>query len=123
VMSIKKKVEVALNKELRRLQQIFQIGVELKILYRPGELRINQSGKPLSGEISGNFILIYEQDQMRAISTLYHEFVEYMILPLIQDYLDIINGLNCQVTLLLVKRKEEVVERFMKSLRHCQTTQ
>ena len=116
-MTIKKNpVELALNKELRRLQQIFQTGTELKVLYRPGEVRINQSGNPLSGEISGNFILIYEKDRERAISTLNHEFVEYMIMPLIQDYLDIINGLNQQVTSLLIKRKEVVVERFMKSI-------
>jgi hypothetical protein len=111
-----KGVERALNKELRRLQHIFQTGTELKILYRPGEIRINQMGKDLSGEVNGSFIIIYELDRKRAISTLYHEFVEYMIMPLIKDYLDIINGLNLQITSLLVKRKEEVVERFIKSL-------
>jgi hypothetical protein len=111
-----KDVERALNKELRRLQHIFQTGTELKILYRPGETRINQMGKHLSGEVSGDFILIYEENKEKAISILYHEFVEFLIMPLIKDYLDIINGLNLQITSLLVKRKEEVVERFIKSL-------
>ena len=117
-MITKKSVEIALNKELRRLQGIFRIGTELKVLHKPGETRINKNGKPLSGEISGDFILIYEENKEKAISTLYHEFIEYLIMPLIQDYINIINSQNQSITELLVKRKEEVVERFMKSLRN-----
>jgi hypothetical protein len=119
VIRIKKnKVEIALNKELHRLQQMFRTGTELKVLYKPDDIRINQNSKALSGEISGFFIIIYEHDIEKAIATINHEFVEYIIMPLIQDYINIINNQNRLITELLVKRKEEVVEWLANSLRN-----
>ena len=37
-------------------------------------------------------------------------------MPLIQDYVDIIKSLNRMITELLVKRKEEVVDRLIGQL-------
>ena len=110
------RVKVALKNELGRLQQIFQTGAELKVLYHPDEIRRNRSGKSLSGEINGDFIIIYEKDQEKAISTLYYLYVEYLIKPFVQDYVDIINDLNQRLTSLLIRRKVEIVERLMKPL-------
>ena len=105
-----------LKDELKLLQNKFNAGHELTLKYLPNEIRYSQNGNPLSGEVNGNIILIYDDIEARAIATLHHEFIEYMLSPLIKDYIDIINHQNKLLTQLLCKRKEDVVERLTKSL-------
>lgn len=112
----KSNIEKKLNEELIFLQNKFNKGHELVLKYLPGEIRYSQNDKPLSGEVNGNLILIYDDKEDRAISTLQHEFIEYLLTPLIKDYLNIINNQNKLLTQLLCKRKEDVVERLTKSL-------
>lgn len=105
-----------LKEELKLLQNKFNVGHELILKYLPNEIRYSQNGKLLSGEVNGNLILIYEEMEVKAIATLRHEFIEYILSPLIKDYLDIINNQNTLLTQLLCKRKEDVVEKLIKSL-------
>lgn len=109
-------IEKKLKEELKFLQNKFHKGYELTLKYLPWEIRYSQNDKPLSGEVNGNIILIYDDKEEIAISTLHHEYIEYLLNPLIKDYLDIINHQNKLLTQLLCKRKEDVVERLTKSL-------
>jgi hypothetical protein len=113
---VRNRVEETLKKELKKLQKMFDACHELTLKYLPGEIRYSQNGKPLSGEVSGNVILIYEDKEDKALSTLYHEFVEYLITPLIGRYLDVINYQNKIISKFLSDKKEEIVERFAKTL-------
>jgi hypothetical protein len=112
----KKCIEKRLEEELKILQNKFDAGHELVLKYLPNDIRYSQNGKLLSGEVNGNIILIYDNKEDLAISTLHHEFIEYLLSPMIKDYLDIINTQNKLLTQLLIKRKEDVVERLIKSL-------
>lgn len=112
-----RKVDEKLKEELKILQNKFNNGHQLTVKHLPGEIRYSQNNKPLSGEVNGHLILIYDDDEARAIETLYHEFIEFILSPLINDYLDIINIQNKLLTQLLRKRKEDVVEQLTKSMK------
>jgi hypothetical protein len=110
-------IEHAIKKELVRLQNIFKVGYELTVKYTPNGVRYSQHGKLLLNEVNSNVILIYEDSKEKAIATLYHEFMEWMISPLIKSYLDVINGQNkIIITQLLCNKKEDVVDKLIKSL-------
>ncbi|MCK5562414.1 MAG: hypothetical protein KAJ51_17570, partial [Thermoplasmata archaeon] len=65
-----RRVDEKLKEELKVLQNKFNAGHELTVKHLPGEIRYSQNGNALSGEINGYLILIYEDKEARAISTL-----------------------------------------------------
>jgi len=105
------KVITKLENELKRLKDIFQRGYELSIKHRPDEVRVNDRGRVLSGEVQGTMIIIYESKLNKARATLFHEFVEAEIItPMRMDYLRVIHNQNRTIQELLNSRKEDVVE-------------
>ena len=100
-----------LERELKRLKDVFQRGHNLTVKHLPDKVRVNDRGRVLSGEVQGNLIIIYESELYKAISTLYHEVVEYcFIIPLVKDYTRVINHQEQVIRELLISRKENTVE-------------
>jgi len=69
-----------LVEELERLKTHLNIGHELTLKYLP-----NKNVK-LSGEVKGECLYIYEEDEKCALTTLRHEFVDYVICKVIEPY-------------------------------------
>jgi len=95
-----------LEVELSRLKNKFQMGQELKLEWTP-----NSGSK--SGEVTGTTVRIYESDQNKALDTLRHEFIEYLLTQdLIAPYKRLINRLISLFEEEMYDRKEKLVEKL-----------
>jgi hypothetical protein len=106
-------IEERLKHELERLKRDTGLGFELDVVWMP------QDNK-LSGEVKGKKIYVYEEDEEKAVETLYHEFFDYVISRAIEPYRSILNSLIGCLNEMCYRRKEEVVEslrRFAKKER------
>lgn len=109
-------VKKRLQNELDQLKSKFNISHELTLQYLPGQHRIGQNGATISGEVQGHMILVYDEDPNEAVKTLYHEFLEYLISPIVKQHMDVINHQNKIISQLLYSKREEVVERLWKGI-------
>ncbi len=76
---------------------------------------------PLSGEVKGNVIYIYESDEEQALDVLEHEFVDYLVTLGIDPLKLMINSLIKLVNRIAYLNKEKSVEALralMKERRH-----
>ena len=108
-----------LNDELKKFQNVFCMGYELEVSHLPcppNEFRTSKEGKPLSGEVIGNMIFVYESDKQKALKTLCHEFFEKLISTHCEKYIRIINSQNQIISSLLYDDKENLIEILMKPL-------
>ena len=96
--------EDKLRIELQSLKEKLDLGHELSVKWVP-----NVHGK-LSGEVKGACILIYEVDEEKALETLKHEFLDYIISKIIEPYQRIANKLIELTNEEAYKRKERLVE-------------
>jgi hypothetical protein len=95
-----------LETELVHLKQRFQMGHELKLEWSPND-------GPRSGEVIGTTIRIYDADQEKALDTLRHEFIEYLLTrDLVAPYKRLINKLISLFEEEMYDRKEKLVERL-----------
>ena len=95
-----------LKHELACLKQKFQMGQELKLQWIP-------NNGPRSGEVNGATIWIYEAEQAKALATLRHEFIEYLLTrDLVAPYKRLINKLISLFEEEMYDRKEKLVERL-----------
>ena len=95
-----------LRRELARLKSKFKLGQELKLEWTPNI-------GPKSGEVNGTTIRIYEADLKKALDTLRHEFVEYLLTKdLVAPYKRLINKLISLFEEEMYDRKEKLVERL-----------
>lgn len=93
-----------LKHELACLKSKFKLGSELKLEWTP-----NDSAK--SGEVTGTTIRIYEADTTKALDTLRHEFIEYLLTrDLVAPYKRLINKLISLFEEEMYDRKEKLVE-------------
>jgi len=100
------KTLLRLETELHHLKQKFQMGHELRLQWTP-----NNGSK--SGEVTGTTIRIYESDQEKALDTLRHEFIEYLLTQdLVAPYKRLINKLISLFEEEMYDRKEKLVERL-----------
>lgn len=100
-----------LEAELAHLKQKFQIGQELKLEWVP-------NNGPKSGEVTGTTVHIYEIDESKALDTLRHEFIEYILVnELVSPYKQLINKLISLFEEDMYKRKERLVERLQEFTR------
>jgi hypothetical protein len=82
------------------------MGHELRLQWIP-------NNGPKSGEVIGTTIRIYETNQARALDTLRHEFVEYLLTrDLVAPYKRLINKLISLFEEEMYDRKEKLVERL-----------
>jgi hypothetical protein len=65
-------IEAKLKEELSRLQDLFELGRDLKVVFRrSGDCR---------GEVKGRTVLVYADSLEKALHILKHEFVEYVLM-------------------------------------------
>ena len=82
------------------------MGYELKLQWMPND-------GPKSGEVTGTTIRIYEADQAKALATLRHEFIEYLLTrDLVAPYKQMINKLISLFEEEMYDRKEKLVDRL-----------
>ena len=97
-----------LTKELEFLKRRLNLGHELTLKWLPGE----KDG--ICGEVKENVILIYEDNETKALETLKHEFLDYIISKTIEPYEKIANKLIGLVNEEAYRRKEKLVEVLTK---------
>jgi hypothetical protein len=97
------KIGSKLEAELERLKHLLRLGYHLKVKWIPN------NGK-LSGEVKGDCIYIYEEQEEQALETLRHEFLDYAISQVIEPYKEVTNRLISMINEDAYKRKERLVE-------------
>ena len=68
----------------------------------------------LSGEVKGTCIFIYEVDEEKALETLKHEFLDYVISRTMEPYERIVNKFIQMLNEEAYKRKEKLTEALAK---------
>ncbi|MCP8313768.1 MAG: hypothetical protein H3Z53_05285 [archaeon] len=104
--TLKYDVQKKLEAELERLKRILQVGYELKVRWIPN------GSKKLSGEVKGDFIYIYDENEEMTINTLKHEFLDYTISQVIEPYKQVTNSLISLMNGNAYKKKEKLVEKL-----------
>ena len=100
-------IKARLNEELERLRARLGLNHELGVVWIPN------SGNALSGEVKGNTIYIYEAEVDKALQSLRHELIDYLITSrIVKPLVDLMN--------LLIKSRESEIyeekERLVKML-------
>ena len=104
-----------LNIEFTRLKRVLGVVGELKLKWIP-RTSFSSSGKELSGEVRGKVVFIYERNYDKAIQTLRHEILDYLVSQAIEPYKEVTNRLIKMVNEDAYKRKEKVVEALTRLL-------
>lgn len=95
-----------LETELVHLKQKFRMSQELRL-----EWAVNDG--PTSGEVIDKTIRVYETDPTKALDTLRHEFIEYLLTQdLVAPYKRLINKLISLFEEEMYDKKENLVERL-----------
>ena len=76
-----------LEYELEAMKRISKQGLELRVQWLPRE------DGPLSGEVKGDVIYIYESEEKKALDVLEHEFVDYLVTMGIDPFKLMVNSL------------------------------
>jgi hypothetical protein len=103
-------LEGKLESALERLKQTLNLSYELKVKWIP-----NGSGK-LSGEVKGDCIYVYDEEEDEALRTLRHEFLDYALSNIIEPYKQVTNKLIALINEEAYRRKEKLVEVLARSL-------
>jgi len=109
--------QTRLEDELEIMKTISKQGLELEVTWLPRE------DGPLSGEVKGNVIYIYESDKKKALDVLEHEFVDYLVTMGIDPFKLMINSLIKLVNRMAYLNKEKSVEALRALLKERRATQ
>ena len=90
-----------IDKELQHLRELFGCGWNLGVRWLPG------GSDSLAAEVRDDIILIYEEDPVKAISVLRHEFLDYLVCKAVKPYQDLINVQRTTVNAVLKELQEE----------------
>jgi len=93
-----------LEAELERLKRILRLGCEVKVRWIP-----NNNSK-ISGEVKGETIFVYDEEEELAQETLKHEFIDYAIGKVIEPYKEVTNKLIALINEDAYRKKEKLVE-------------
>ena len=99
-----------MEKELRRLKGKLCLDEKLSVIWLP------EPTKSLSGEVKNRIIYVYEKNEQKAIETLRHELLDYIVSRAIEPYKEVTNTLIKTLNNLSYRRKEEVVEMLSQLL-------
>lgn len=97
-------VRVSLVEQLAYLKNTLKAGYELDVNWLPGE------NEKLHGEVKGNSICIYDEDEEEALQTLKHEFIDYLVSGAIKPYERLANLLISLFNEEAYAKKEKLVE-------------
>lgn len=103
-------VQTKLESQLERIQEKLRLGISLKVVWMPN------ADSDLAGEVKGNDILIYEENEGKALDILRHEILDYCISQAIEPYKEVTNRLIKVINEDAYKRKEKVVEALTRLL-------
>lgn len=104
-------IQEKLEGELSKLKSLLNYGAELKVKWLPNQqrLRIQQ----FSGEVVGETILIYDQDEASALATLRHEYLDFILTTeLVNPLVELINLLVKEREREICTQKEKLVKRL-----------
>jgi len=102
-------LQCTLEKELRRLTVKLGLNLDLKVVWTPDKTA------SLSGEVKDGSIYIYEADEEKAIQTLKHELVDYLITSrIVKPLVNIVNMLIKAREAEIYSEKEKLVEILSK---------
>jgi hypothetical protein len=96
-----------LEKKLKRLKNVSRKGLELSLVWQPNK------GGPLSGEVKGKTVYIYEADEEKALDILEHEFVDYLVTTASEFYKMLSKSLMKVINEMAYLHKEEIVESLL----------
>jgi hypothetical protein len=102
------KISVKLELELEKLKEKTGFGYELSVAWLPGQ------DPELSGEVKNNTIYVYECNEEKALGTLRHEFIDYVVSQAIEPYKSVANRLIQFLNEEAYRRKERIVEALVK---------
>ena len=96
-----------LEEELLKLKFKTGLGLDLEVLWVPDK------SNDKSGEIKGNIIFIYEEQPDKALRTLKHEFIEYLLNRYSSLHKKVINKLLELIEEILYREKEKLIEALI----------
>ena len=99
-----------LEAELEQLKKTMKLSCELKVKWIPN------IAKEIAGEVSGDYIYIYDEDREVAFETLKHEFLDHAISRVIEPYKAVTNRLIALINEDAYKKKETLVESLTRLL-------
>ena len=101
-------VRVKLAKSLDDLKTKLAVDEELELVWLP------TIQGPLSGEIKGSKIYIYESEEVKALQTLKHELIDYLITTrIVRPLVKLINLLVKSTEADIYQAKEEVIKKIV----------
>ena len=111
--SRRKGVQSLLVNELKKLTHLLDLGYELKVRWVPG------GSSDREGEVVKDTIIVYSEEPEKAIDTLWHEVLDYLLCSAIKPYEKLVNRQRIIINSLLAEaqeeayqKKEEVVEKL-----------
>jgi hypothetical protein len=100
-----------LERELSKLKNRFQMAQELRLEWVP------DGNSKKSGEVLGRTIHIYEEDETKALDTLRHEFIDYIIsIEFEAPYKRLINKLISCFEEEMYEKKEHMINKLLEAL-------
>jgi len=96
-----------LVEELERLKKTFGLDPRFGVKWIPS------ADSPLSGEVKGLRILIYDIDEVEALETLRHEVIDFLVSGAIEPYRKITNELIKFHNKEAYRKKERVVDLLL----------
>ncbi|MEM1558388.1 MAG: hypothetical protein QXG12_07335 [Thermoproteota archaeon] len=103
-------IQKALQLELEKLKRKTGMGQGLKVEWLPNR------DLSLSGEVKHKTIYVYEENEVKAIETLRHEFIDYLLSQAIEPHRSIANKLIQLLNEIAYRKKEEIVKAILKLL-------
>lgn len=98
-----------LTTELERLKKKAGMGYEVRVEWRPGELKYEDS-RELAEEVRGDVIFIYAQREEEALQLVRHGFAEWLLNQYSKPYRQLVNSFIRLFEEQQYERKEKIVE-------------
>jgi len=115
MLDSKLSTEQRLNIKLRGLQQKVRRGYELeRVVWFPSKKVFNPEGKPLDGEVKGNTVYVYTEND--PVFTLKHEFTCYLLNRDKAPLMDLVSKLLAHIMYSQYRNSEELADVLAKLL-------
>lgn len=100
-------VQARLEDVLTRMTARTGMTTHLTVVWMPG------ASQDLSGEVKGGRILIYDEEETKAVATLRHEVIDHLVSQAITPYKEVTNLLIQRVNEDAYRRKETIVDALI----------
>ncbi|RSN76291.1 hypothetical protein [Candidatus Methanodesulfokora washburnensis] len=103
-------MEERLKNELMMIKRKAGITDDLEVIWAP------DADSKLSGEVKGKTIYIYESEEEKAVNTLIHEFIDFLVSRALEPYISFANAMIKLLSDIAYRRKEETIETIVRLL-------